>query len=196
MGSNETLYPVVLCVPQSARRLPAPSRVKYLSRYARKALAASAQKSGISLGELKKDAEGRPLPFKGINWSLTHKTDYVGAVVCRSEIGIDLEKVQPRKTRALFGKTAAAEEWRLAGGQTWHVFHRLWTAKEAVLKAVGIGLKDLSACRVVKVIDSSNLVIAYHDRLWPVEHFFFDDHVASIVKAGASVQWTLLQKPA
>jgi 4'-phosphopantetheinyl transferase len=195
MVKKETLFPVLLAVPESARKLPAPSRVKYLSRHARKALAASAQKSNIELGELKKDADGRPLPFDGIHWSLTHKTEYVGAVVSQAAIGIDLEKAQPRRTRGLFGKAASAAEWQLAGGQSWDNFHRFWTAKEAVLKAVGVGLKDLSTCRVVEVIDTYNLVIAYHDRLWPVEHCFFEGHVASIVKSGGRVQWTLLKHP-
>ncbi len=191
--NKETIYPVLLAVPESARKLPPPSRVKFLSRHARKALAVSAQKSNITLGDLNKNAEGRPLPFDGIHWSLTHKTDYVGGVVCRAEIGLDLEKIQPRNTRALFGKTAAAEEWAIAGGQSWNSFHRLWTAKEAVLKAAGIGLKDLSACRLVEVIDPCNLVIAYQDRLWPVEHYFFGDHVASVVSRGGAVEWTLLK---
>ena len=195
MVKPEILYPVLLAVPDSARSLPAPERVKYLSRHARRALAASARKSHIELGDLVKDASGRPLPFDGINWSLTHKTEYVGAVVCRAEIGIDLEKARPRSTRGLFAKAASAEEWRLAGGQTWDSFHRFWTAKEAVLKAVGTGLPDLSACRVVEVLDACNLVIACHDRLWPVEHYFFNGHVASIVKSGRSVKWTLLKHP-
>ncbi len=186
-----TIYPVLLAVPTVARELPAPERVRFLSRHARQALAESARKSDIVLGDLKKEPDGRPLPFDGINWSLTHKTDYVGGVVCRAAIGIDLERVRPRSTRALFSKTADAAEWDLAGEQSWDNFHRYWTAKEAVLKAVGIGLKDLSACRVVEVVDARNLSVAYNDRIWPVEHFYFDDHIASIVKCGGPVQWTL-----
>ncbi|KPJ79168.1 MAG: hypothetical protein AMJ54_00495 [Deltaproteobacteria bacterium SG8_13] len=195
MVNKETLYPVLLAVPESARRLPPPERVKYLSRYARTALTASARKSRITLGDLEKDAEGRPLPSNGIHWSLTHKIEYVGAVVSRAEIGIDLEKVKPRNTQALFGKTAADEEWEIAGGKSWDNFHRVWTSKEAVLKAIGIGLKDLSACRVVAVIDSHHLVVAYHDRLWPVQHYFFDGHIASIVKGDRIVEWTLMVQP-
>ena len=193
MVKTETVYPVLLAVPENARNLPPPSRVKFLSRHARTALAESARMSDIDLGALEKDTDGRPLPFGGIHWSLTHKPPYVGAVVSRAEIGIDLEKAEPRKTRGLFDKAASEEEWRLAGEQSWDTFHRFWTAKEAVLKAVGIGLKDLSACRVVEVIDAANLVIAYRERLWPVEHYYFDGHIASIVKSGLAVQWTLLR---
>ena len=191
MAIKETLYPVLLAVPQSAQKLPPPERVRFLSRHARQALAASAQKSRVVLGEMKKDPQGRPLPFEGIHWSVTHKTEYVGGVVSPAEIGIDLEKVLPRNTRGLFAKAAADGEWEIAGGQSWDNFHRVWTAKEAVLKAVGTGLKDLSSCRVVEVIDSRHLVIACHDRLWPVQHYYFDGHVASIVKGDRAVEWTL-----
>ena len=192
---KQPIYPVLLAVPDSARSLPPPARVKFLSEHARTALAASAEKSQIVLGELQKDADGRPIPFDGVNWSLTHKTDYVGGVVCRAEIGIDLEKVQPRSSRGLFLKTAAADEWQLAGEQSWENFHRFWTAKEAVLKAVGTGIKDLSKCRVVEVIDTCNLVIDCHDRLWPVEHFYFDGHVAAVVKGSQTVEWILQPPP-
>lgn len=195
MVKQETLYPVLLAVPQSVRSLPPPARVKFLSRHARKALAESALKSDIVLGALNKDADGRPLPFNGINWSVTHKTEYVGAVVGRAAIGIDLEKIQSRNTRALFAKTAAIDEWELAGGQSWESFHRVWTAKEAVLKATGTGLRDLSACRVVEVVDADHLVIAYRDRSWTVEHYYFDDHIASIVKGNRTVKWSLLSLP-
>ena len=52
MSKKETLYPVLLAVPESARKLPPADRVKYLSRHARKALAASARKSNVELGDL------------------------------------------------------------------------------------------------------------------------------------------------
>ena len=191
MATKETLYPVLLAVPENAQKLPPPERVKFLSRHARRALAVSAQKSRIVLGELNKDPDGRPLPFQGIHWSVTHKTEYVGGVVSQAEIGIDLEKVHPRNTHGLFAKTAADGEWELTGGQSWDNFHRVWTAKEAVLKAVGTGLKDLSACRVVEVIDSRHLLIVCHDRLWPVQHYYFDGHVAAITNGERTVKWSL-----
>ena len=191
MATKKTLYPVLLAVPENAQKLPPPERVKFLSRHARRALADSAQKSRMVLDELNKDPAGRPLPFQGIHWSVTHKTEYVGGVVSSAEIGIDLEKVHPRSTHGLFAKTAADGEWELVGGQSWNHFHRIWTAKEAVLKAVGTGLQDLSACRVVDVFDDRHLLIDCHDRLWPVQHYYFDGHVASITSGDRNVKWTL-----
>lgn len=194
MADREVLYPVVLAVPSSARKLPVRSRVKFLSRHARKALEISARKSGIRLGDLLKDDNGRPLPSNGIYWSLTHKPAYVGAVASCEKTGIDLEKIEPRRTEALFRKVADADEWALADSQSWSVFHRYWTAKEAVLKVTGIGLADLSKCRIFELCDHHNLVIAYLDQLWPVEHYYFDGHIASIVKSAQTVKWTCLKR--
>jgi len=194
MAEGEVLYPVVLAVPSSAGKLPVRSRVKFLSHHARKALEISARKSGVRLGDLLKDDSGRPLPFDGIYWSLTHKPGYVGAVVSFERIGIDLEKIEPRRTSALFRKVADPDEWALADSESWSIFHRYWTAKEAVLKVTGIGLADLSKCRIVEVCNHHNLVIAYLNQLWPVEHYYFDGHIASIVKNTEMIKWTRFKR--
>jgi len=194
MTVSKTLYPVMLAVPPSTSELPPRSRVKFLSRHARKALGISARKSNLELGELVKDDTGRPLPVNGVHWSLTHKTGYVGAVVSLDIIGIDVEKIIPRNTRALFRKAAEPDEWNLAGNnRSWGIFHRYWTAKEAVLKAAGIGLKDLSTCRVTQILDHNNLIIHYADRFWPIEHHYFNGHIASIVKDADRITWTCLR---
>jgi 4'-phosphopantetheinyl transferase len=192
MNPLEILHPVVLAVPQRAADLPPRSKVAYLSRYARKALAVSAEKSRIALGRLQKAANGRPLPFNGIHWSLTHKPLYVAGVVSRRQVGIDLEQIRPRKTRALLHKAGNSDEWRLVGEPSWDVFYRFWTAKEAVLKAAGIGLSDLSDCRVVALGGEQNLTIRYRERIWQVDHFYFDGHIASIVGTGQRIDWTLI----
>ena len=186
----------MLAVPPSARVLPPRSRVKFLSRHARKALDISARKSDLDLGKLVQDDTGRPLPANGVHWSLTHKTDYVGAVASLDIIGIDLEKIIPRNTRALFRKTADPAEWALAGNKSWGVFHRYWTAKEAVLKATGIGIRDLSTCRVIEVRDHHHLTIHYADRIWPIEHHYFSGHIASIIKNADRIIWTCIETPA
>jgi 4'-phosphopantetheinyl transferase len=186
----------MLAVPPSARALPPRQRVQFLSRHARKALDISARKSNLDLGELVQDGTGRPLPVNGVHWSLTHKTDYVGAVASPDIIGIDLEKIIPRNTRALFRKTADSDEWNLTGNKSWGVFHRYWTAKEAVLKATGIGIRDLSTCRVTQILDHHNLIIHYADRIWPIEHHYFSGHIASIVKNADRIIWTCIEAPA
>ena len=66
--NSKTLYPVILPVPEEVREYKPRDRVIFLSAHARKALALSAQKSGldISLADYNKDPDGAPLPVDGI----------------------------------------------------------------------------------------------------------------------------------
>ena len=71
-----------------------------------KALQVSAAESNLTIGAALKDRDGRPQPVKGVYWSLTHKPAYVGAIVARRRVGIDIETIVQRKTEALFDKVA------------------------------------------------------------------------------------------
>ena len=186
---NKVLYPVILAVPDAIKALTPKERVKFLSRHARRALEMSAEKSRIRLDALAQDERNAPLPFNGTYWSITHKNEYVGGVVCPSPTGIDIEKICPR-AKSLFRKTADEAEWALAD-KTFTTFFRYWTAKEAVLKAVGIGLRDLSKCRIHRVLDAHHLDLAYDGNNWRLEHRFFNNHIASIVKNDFLIEWTV-----
>ena len=192
MEMESTLHPVILTVPEDARRRHPRDLVAYLSRRAREALRLSAEKSCLALGEPRKDESGRPLPENGVFWSLTHKPEYVAAVVARQPIGIDVEKIVARQTGGLFEKVAAEEEWALMGGKSWKGFHRYWTAKEAVLKAEGTGLIGLSKCRVIDTPDDLTLIVQIGSHRTTVEHHFFDNHVASVVKTTDKIDWSLM----
>jgi 4'-phosphopantetheinyl transferase len=186
---NKTLHPVILAVPDTIKALTPKERVKFLSRHARRALEMSAEKSSIRLDALVQDERKAPLPSSGTYWSITHKNEYVGGVVCPSPIGIDIEKICTRE-KSLFQKTADEAEWVLAD-KTFTTFFRYWTAKEAVLKAVGIGLRDLSKCRIRRVLDAHHLDLAYDGNNWQIEHHFFNNHIASIVKNDFLIEWTV-----
>jgi 4'-phosphopantetheinyl transferase len=186
---NQTLYAIILAVPDNIKDLKPKERVKFLSRHARRALEISAEKSRITLGELAQDEHNAPLPFNGIFWSISHKTEYVGGVVGPMPIGIDIEKIYSR-AKSLFRKTASESEWSLADTSL-TTFFRYWTSKEAVLKTAGIGLKDLSKCRVIRIRDDHHLDIEYEDQKWQVEHAYFEDHIASIVKNDFQIDWTI-----
>jgi len=188
---NRVIYPVILSVPASAKELTRRDRVKYLSRHARRALKISADKSGIQLGELMKEDNGSPLPSDGNYWSVTHKPEYVGGVVGSEQVGIDIEKIRPC-SKALFTKTADDREWALSDTDPLILFFRYWTSKEAVLKAVGTGLTDLSKCRIVQISDDNNLIIKYKNKKWFVGHFYINDHVASVIKTASRIEWTIL----
>ena len=182
------IYPVILAVPDKERQLKGREKVSFLSKHARKALEISAKKSRIQLSCLKKNENGAPLPFNGHYWSLTHKSKYVAAVIASAPMGIDIEKIRSC-SKALFRKTARDSEWKLSNTDPFILFYRYWTSKESVLKASGTGIRDLSKCRIIRIIDDNHLVIEYRHQEWLIEHFYFDEHIASIVKNDFHVEW-------
>ncbi|MFC1885915.1 4'-phosphopantetheinyl transferase family protein, partial [Thermodesulfobacteriota bacterium] len=168
-------------------------RVLNLSRLARRALEISAKRSDVKLCELLKDENGAPMPINGVFWSISHKPEYVGGVVALEKIGVDIEKIRPCAS-GLFQKTATESEWTLFGSEDpFNRFFRCWTAKEAVIKAEGTGIKDLLRCVISEVIDEHHLIIDFQNRKWFIEHFFFNGHIASVVKTSETVEWILIE---
>ncbi len=190
--TETTLFPVILAVPEEEKRHSGREKVRYLSDHARRALEMSARLSGRKLcpAKLSKNENGAPLPHNGVHWSLSHKPDHVAAVTASSPIGIDIERVRPCR-EGLFRKTADENEWALGRTRSFELFFRYWTAKEAVLKAVGTGLTDLSKCRVVRLDGETGLTMDYRGVCWTVAHFFFEDHMVSVVKTAPHIQWTV-----
>ncbi|MFZ5570370.1 MAG: 4'-phosphopantetheinyl transferase family protein [Thermodesulfobacteriota bacterium] len=184
------IHPVILKVPESERQRKGRDLVIFLSRHARNALTISARKYGVSLppGWPAKNDSGVPMPLDGLFWSITHKPEFVAAVAGPEPVGIDIEKIRPFR-EGLQDKVAAPDEWSLCGGFLPEQLFRYWTAKEAVLKAVGEGLKGLSRCRVVHIVDDRHLEIDFRNRRWSVEHFYCEDHVASVTVGDAAVEW-------
>ena len=184
------IHPVILPVPFQDRGLKGRERVRHLSRLARQALDVCAGKGGLRLGNLEKDADGVPLPFDGYHWSLTHKPKYVGAVISLQKTGIDIEEIRAMST-PMFKRVADAGEWRLGGSRSDMLFFRFWTAKEAVLKAEGVGMAGLSNCRVTRLRDRQHLEIDYRGKSYLIEQVYFNGHIASVVRNKLDIQWTI-----
>ena len=192
MPEENTLHPVILAVPDAAQRLKGRKKVQALSRLARLALMESCAKSGLDLETLPKDEKGVPLPVDGVYWSLTHKSDVVGGVGARLPVGMDLETIRP-VNEGLFAKVARENEWQLANEMDRQAaFFRFWTAKEAVLKAVGQGIAGLSRCRIQAIVDDTRMALTYDHAHWTVEHFYFGGHVAAVTHHHFVVSWTVL----
>ena len=184
------IYPVVLPVPEEGRQLSGRAKVDFLRRFARQAVRRSAIHSGLPLDALPITDKRVPLPAGGIYWSLSHKSAYVAGVCAARPIGIDVEKVKPVGER-LFHRVLDAAEQRLdADEDPTRLFFRCWTAKEAVLKRMGVGLAGLSKCRVQAVTDDRRLIVTYEKERFEVAQRFFDGHVAAVLKeTGEAVEW-------
>jgi 4'-phosphopantetheinyl transferase len=185
-----TVFPVILPVAEAGHKLSGKEKVARLSKISREALRLSAEKSGVVLGALLKDEDDVPCPFDGNYWSLSHKSKYVAAVVSREKIGIDIEEIKPR-SESIFSLVASEGEWELGEDRSWCTFFRYWTAKEATLKAVGVGIGGLRVCRLVSIPDKNHVVLNYRGCLFIVEQLNYRNHIVSVLKNDSEVEWVI-----
>lgn len=185
-----TLFPVILPVTEDISKLPGKEKVALLSRISRDALKLSAERSGVIVGELHKDENDVPLPFSNHYWSVSHKPKYVAAVTSNDRIGIDIEEIKPR-SESLFDYVATGEEWELSQEKSWDTLFRYWTAKEAVLKAIGIGISGFKTCRIISVPDEGHIILDYQNRLFRVEQLRYQGHIVSVLKDNNKIEWTI-----
>jgi len=164
---------------------------------ARRALIECAALCGAPSDGWEQNEGGRPLPNQGWHWSISHKHEWVAAVVAREPIGIDIESIVPRRDELLFDKVADASEWALVGSRNWENFYRIWTAKEAVLKAKGLGIGHLLECRMLDITTNKKHAFSYgdtpnsprwrfssEDESWEVRHFEHHDAVFAVAMRG------------
>lgn len=99
------------------------------------------------------DAAGAPLPVDGLHFSLSHSADLaVFAIASGRRVGVDVEVPAGGVDAVASAFHADERRWvaGFAGGQRDHATLRIWTAKEAYLKALGVGLlRPLDAFAVV-----------------------------------------------
>jgi len=186
-----TLFPVVMPVIEVEHKPCGKEKVDYLSRIAREALKLSAEKSGVTLGKLLKDEKGAPCPVNGNYWALSHKPEYVAAVVSKDKVGIDIEEMRPR-AESLFTYVASEEEWGLKE-RSWDTFFRYWTAKEAILKVIGIGISGLKTCRIISVPDENHIALDYKGHSFLVEQLRYKKHIVSVLKGDNEIDWIILE---
>jgi 4'-phosphopantetheinyl transferase len=176
-------------VPPEDRLLKGREMVAALRRHARTALQQACRISGKALGSLEKNTAGAPLPSNGLYWSVTHKPDNVAAVVAPRPVGIDIEALRPCNP-SLHRRIADEREWALAPERSDRFFFRFWTAKEAVLKAVGTGLTGLERCRIQKIVDDTYISLTYDGIGWLVNQCWTQDrHLLAVTMSAEMVKW-------
>lgn len=149
--------------------------VQYQREAARDALRRCAAMLNAPIDGWLQRPNGAPQPNDGWHWSISHKRRWAAAAISREPVGLDLESVEPRRT-PLFEEIGKDREWTIAGGRNWPAFYRMWTAKEAVLKANGCGIGELERCRVLHATRSDDWIVTFQNDPWCVEHLAFDDH--------------------
>jgi len=102
------------------------------------------------------DADGRPhIPGLAVSISHTHHLIAVAASY-DGPLGVDVEEVHPREVRGLADRwfDPAELEWMAAQPDELTAFLHLWTAKEAVGKALGQGLRNSGLRRAMPLPSS------------------------------------------
>lgn len=185
------LCPVMRKAPGQDGALPALVRVKNQQRAARDACRGSARHLGLQLGEFERDDRGFPLPVDGWYWSVSHTRGVVCGVVYPAPIGIDVECVKKRR-QEIVRAVASRTEYEVLEGFSWHNFARLLSAKQAVLKKAGCGLKELSYCLLVASPNARSIILHHRDRHHFVHQSFHHGHYVSIsadVADDAEISW-------
>jgi 4'-phosphopantetheinyl transferase len=125
---------------------------------------------------LRRSPGGKPIVdpaanARGLQFSISHTDDFVAvAVAAGSAIGVDVEALTRRLdvlavARAYFTRREFAELRTLDERTARDRFFSLWTAKEAVVKATGLGLRVSPAA--FDIVLSQPRVVSRHPALKP-----------------------------
>lgn len=135
-----------------------------------------------------KAVHGKPFTMQApLHFNLSHTRGMVAVAVSSSrEVGIDIEKIVPHRADAIIARQmfAACEFalWQSARGPVEAFFH-IWTLKEAVMKATGLGmalpLQDFNV-----TLDLPQFVHTRVDELWQCEFGLLDQKFAWALAVG------------
>jgi 4'-phosphopantetheinyl transferase len=134
---------------------------------------------------------GKPyLKDGGIYFNISHSGDYVALATSEHEVGVDIEKVNVYSDAVAIRCFSRAElEWMQKEGCN-EAFYFLWTAKESVMKACGLGLSLPPETFSVLPNASSPLWIA--GRSWFLNWISYDGHVICRAATGKPQEHELL----
>ncbi len=95
--------------------------------------------------QFREGPRGKPRVEGGLEFNLSHSGDLALVGIARAPVGVDIERIAPRKAlmniAARYFHTDETAWLESRGeGERLREFYRLWTMKEAFLKATGTGL--------------------------------------------------------
>lgn len=185
------IAPVVRVEPGRDSTLAGVVRVDAQRARAQEALERAWTRAGAPRSGPRTDGDGAPIAVDGWHWSRSHTRDCAAAVVSSAPVGIDVEPIAWRKA-ARYSNVVSEDERRLLGDLDALLFTRLWTAKESVLKRAGVGLAELSDCRVVDAPSGAVMRVAHRDTLHVVQQSIEHGFVVSLcagLSEGTRIDW-------
>ena len=94
---------------------------------------------GSHVAALLQNAQGKPYLPQGPCFNLSHSGAYVILGVSAHETGVDIERIGPFEDKVARRCYTEAELAWLYAQRDASAFYRLWTAKESIMKASGLG---------------------------------------------------------
>jgi len=128
--------------------------------------------------------DGAPLPAAGTYWSASHTLGAAGAATAPFPVGLDLERARDLRSE-LVRRFLSPSEPRIEPLVA-------WTAKEALLKKLGLGIAGLSRCTIVARESESCLRLDFDGKRHDVHlHTHGDLHAALAHDGGpdARIEW-------
>ena len=116
---------------------------------------------------------GKPFFEDGPFFSISHCKEAIAVVVAEEPVGIDVESIRKADDSLIERVMNESEKEQLDGVegiQKDRLFTRLWTQKEAVVKALGTGLQSFEQIQGI-----------LEDGAWRVESFEKEKYIYSIV---------------
>jgi len=135
-----------------------------------------------SLELMEKTKYGKPyFPFDSFSFNISHSEDYVVCVISTDEkkqIGIDIEKIKPIILDYFNSVLSAQEKIDI---KTYDQFYKIWTRKEAVIKADGRGMQI-----PLNRVDASKLIVNLEEDIYYLSKVginkSYEVHIASLTK--------------
>jgi phosphopantetheinyl transferase len=181
-------------VPAVDPGAPAAERVRLQRLAARAALERAGEALGAGARTLAFDARGAPRLDDGWCCSLSHARRLAAAAVGRAPVGIDVEPLREPRRDLVERVLDPAERALLAHLPLELAFARAWTAKEAVLKRAGVGLLELSACRLERLDPDGRLHLRHRGATLAVVQRLAEGHVLALCSGAPEVDEAALAR--
>lgn len=137
------------CSDLAGSHLLTPQRRAHMERYWKAQDKARCLAAGLLLravlgdyaGRLQNGPQGKPYLDGGPCFNLSHSGEYIILGVSEQELGVDVEQVGPWQERVARRCFTPEELCWLQQQKQEQAFYQLWTAKESIMKATGLGFR-------------------------------------------------------
>lgn len=133
-----------------------------------------------------------PSPYTDLQFNMSHSHDYAAfAITQHAAIGIDIEKILPIQHQEIANRYFSQKEnlaiSALAKAEQSYAFYRIWSRKEAIIKAIGKGLSmPLDSFTVASDDQVENILV--EDKTWSLAPIHINSEYTGAVACEKSIE--------